>query len=74
MGVAENADGAYENSRLDALRAAIGRVVEKRERKVLSKLVRAHRDGELTPEMAYSSIMLIAELRSAEGDVSKEDL
>ncbi len=74
MSVIGNADEAFEQSRLYALKQAVGRLVEKREKAVLAKLVRAYRDNELNPEMAYANIMLIAELRSAEGDIGKADL
>ncbi len=63
-----------EQNRISMLKKTIKRITDKREKVVLSKLVRLYRDGELTQEMSYSAIMLIAELRSAEGEIGKEDL
>ncbi len=67
-------ESALEESRIEAIKRTVKRIVAKREKAILNRLVAAHRDNELTQEQAYSSIMLIAELRSAEGHVGKEDI
>ena len=72
--MAEDDENVFQENQLLSLKKVIGRIVKKREEAVLKRLVYAHRDGTLTPEAAYASVMLIAELRFAEGDVGKDDL
>ncbi len=61
-------------ARADSLKNAFIRITEKREKKVITKLVNAYRDNKLTQEMAYAAIMTIAELRHAGKDIGTEDL
>lgn len=63
-----------DEARLYSLKNTIKRMIKKREDTVINKLVFDYRNGNLTERIAHSAIMVIAELRSAEGDLGKEDL
>ncbi len=70
----EDANNAMLVTRINALKAVVRKATASRERAVLNKLVRFYREDKLTQEQAYASIMLIAELRSAEAGIGKDDL
>lgn len=61
-------------ARLNVLKKTFNRVTEKREKKVITRLVNDYKNGELTPEIAYSTIIAIAELRWAGSDIGTKDL
>lgn len=65
---------AVDARRLETLKKAFNRVVEKREKKVITRLVNEYRNSELTADKAFAAIMVIAELRFAGSDVATEDL
>lgn len=65
---------AIEEAQTLILKKAFGRVVEKREQRVITNLVNDYRDGILTAERAFAAIMAIAELRFARSDIGKKDL
>lgn len=62
------------SQRLAQLRKTFARVTKKREERVIGRLVREYRDGELTADKAYSAVIVIAELRNAESDIRQEDV
>ncbi len=61
-------------ARVRVLKGVIDRITQKREKKVITNLVKEYKGGELTQEKAYAAIMVIAELRSAGNDVGTDDL
>lgn len=71
MGESEN---VVEETRLNLLKKKFKMITDRREAKVINKLVQEYRDGELSQEKAYSAIMAIAELRWAGNDIEQKDL
>jgi len=67
-------DDAVVASRLNMLKKTFRRITDKREQRVIDRLVQEYRDSILTPEKAYSAIMAIAELRWAGSDIGQQDL
>ncbi len=61
-------------TRVNILKKTFGRITEKRERRIIDRLVNEYKNGELTADKSYSAIMAIAELRWAKSDIKKEDL
>ncbi len=70
----EEDDSAIQAARLNALKKTFSRVVEKREKKVRTNLVNKYKNDELTPEITFSAIIAIAELRWAGSDIGTKDL
>ncbi len=70
----EDANNAMLVARINALKAVIRKVTANRERAVMNKLVMDYRSDTLDRDKAYASIMVIAELRSAEASIGKDDL
>jgi hypothetical protein len=65
---------AIEEAKVHILKKAFCRVVEKREKRVITNLVNDYRDGLLTADKAFAAIMAIAELRYAGTDIEQKDL
>lgn len=61
-------------ARVAALKRAFERITDKREKKVITGLVNEHRNGTLTPDKAYSTVIAISELRLAKSGIGPEDL
>ncbi len=72
--MAEDDANAVAEARVDILKKTFSRITEKREKRIIDKLVNEYKNSELTANKAYSAIMAIAELRWAKGDIKKEDL